>query len=277
MEPALKRDPRRLTHRLLVGTLVVLAAWIAVGWWLPLAADDRGPWGDGFGGVNALFSGLALAALVVTLLLQWQELQLQREDLAATREELAGQRAALESQNDLIRLQSFEATFFRLLELHATERARFASEAATGQPGIKEVSEEALRRVSEVFGRSGDLPVRNNWQQLRAEVIGGQLWSWLAEIRIDAYATRLATLVLLLDRSPDPARHAELLRGALSAPEVVLLLAKALETRTTQLAAAIARFRLAHRVSQKIGPRNQVEWLVELTEIYGEQNIVQAP
>ena len=265
----------RPSRPLIVGVAVfVILAWIGAGWVLPLLASNRGSWGDGFGGVNALFSGLALAALGITLVFQWQELQLQRKELSSTREELAGQRAALELQNDLIGQQAFEATFFRLLEVHVTERARFTAEASTAHPNLQAISTEALSRVADVFDRNRSLPLLHNWQTIRAEVIGGQLRSWLAEVRVDAYATRLSTLVLLLERSPQPSDHAEILRGALSAPEVVLLIAKALESPTTRLAQLVTRFKLAHRVSYKIGPRDQVSWLVELADIYGRQNIV---
>lgn len=58
---------------------------------LPLAfyrdAQDAGAVGDAFGGVNALFSGLAFAGLVVTLFLQRQELELQRKELRWTLDE----------------------------------------------------------------------------------------------------------------------------------------------------------------------------------------------
>ncbi|MBQ8437503.1 MAG: hypothetical protein IJX21_02005, partial [Alistipes sp.] len=44
-------------------------------------SNDRGTFGDKFGAVNALFSGLAFAGLIVTLLYQKEELKLQREEL----------------------------------------------------------------------------------------------------------------------------------------------------------------------------------------------------
>jgi hypothetical protein len=48
----------------------------------------RGQFGDIFGGVNALFTGLAFAGVIYTILLQRQELGLQREELRLTRDEL---------------------------------------------------------------------------------------------------------------------------------------------------------------------------------------------
>ena len=68
--------------------LVWLASWVVVtknlqGW------EERAGFGDMFGAVNALFSGLALAGIVYAIFLQRQELELQREELRYTRLELA--------------------------------------------------------------------------------------------------------------------------------------------------------------------------------------------
>ena len=43
--------------------------------------SERGTFGDMFGAVNALFSGLAFVGVIIAILLQRQELQLQRTEL----------------------------------------------------------------------------------------------------------------------------------------------------------------------------------------------------
>lgn len=48
----------------------------------------RGTFGDMFGGVNALFSGLAFCGIIITILLQSSELKLQREEIRENRAEL---------------------------------------------------------------------------------------------------------------------------------------------------------------------------------------------
>lgn len=64
--------------------------------------EKHGIFGDMFGAVNALFSGLALAGVVVAIVLQGKELQLQREELKLTREELrTSAEATVESANAL--------------------------------------------------------------------------------------------------------------------------------------------------------------------------------
>nr|WP_297911130.1 hypothetical protein [uncultured Allomuricauda sp.] len=50
--------------------------------------DQRGTFGDLFGAVNALFSGMAFAGLIYTIILQKQDINLQRQEIAANRLEL---------------------------------------------------------------------------------------------------------------------------------------------------------------------------------------------
>ncbi len=101
--------------------LVILLFTIAIIWfisgWFLYSRQDRGTFGDMFGAVNALFSGLAFATLIYTIFLQKSELQLQRQELVLTRTELEGQKVQLSAQNDVLKVQNFENTFFQLLRL----------------------------------------------------------------------------------------------------------------------------------------------------------------
>ena len=78
---------------------------------------ERGVFGDKFGAVNALFSGLAFAGLIMTLILQKKELSLQREELEQTREELKNQRLEFETQNKTLKRQQFESALYNMLQL----------------------------------------------------------------------------------------------------------------------------------------------------------------
>ncbi|MCD2260206.1 putative phage abortive infection protein [Psychroserpens luteolus] len=63
---------------------------------------DRGAFGDKFGFINSLFSGLALAGIIYSIFLQQKELSLQRTELKETKEEFKD--------------QNFQTTFFNLLK-----------------------------------------------------------------------------------------------------------------------------------------------------------------
>nr|WP_320020905.1 hypothetical protein [uncultured Draconibacterium sp.] len=76
--------------------LITLGIIILVIWLLSFGAvfysidnwTERGTFGDLFGGINSLFSGLALAGIIYTIFLQRKELNLQRLELIETRKEL---------------------------------------------------------------------------------------------------------------------------------------------------------------------------------------------
>jgi len=83
------------------GPVAVAIGVIWFAWWKyaeGFSADmaARGQLGDLFGGVNAIFSGLALAGVVTAVILQSKELQLQRGEMLLQREQLELQRKELE-------------------------------------------------------------------------------------------------------------------------------------------------------------------------------------
>lgn len=96
------------------GGIIIYFSWpITLG-----NVDKAGVFGDSFGVLTSLFSGLAFAGIVLTILLQREELQLQRKELSLTREELKLTREELQKQHITIKHQNFENTFFQMLRLH---------------------------------------------------------------------------------------------------------------------------------------------------------------
>ena len=100
---------------LLLPFIGVLIAWSICWWALGSETETRGSFGDMFGSVNALFSGLAFAGLIVAIRLQSEELALQRQELADTRTVLEDQKTQMQAQASTLHLQQFETTFFQLL------------------------------------------------------------------------------------------------------------------------------------------------------------------
>lgn len=70
----------------------------------------RGVFGDSWGGVNAIISAFAFAGVIVTLFLQNRDLNLQRKEMARQREEF-------EKENETLKYQRFENTFYNMLNL----------------------------------------------------------------------------------------------------------------------------------------------------------------
>lgn len=90
---------------------VIVVALIIILWLWNYTEEWKGEFGDKFGVINSLFSGLAFAGIIITILLQSRELKLQREELEDTRE-------VFESQLELMKRQQNENSFFNLLENH---------------------------------------------------------------------------------------------------------------------------------------------------------------
>lgn len=141
---------------IILGVFVIGTLWC--GSWLLIDynienSTNRGEFGDKFGAINSLFSGLAFLGLIVTLLFQKEELELQRQELSETRKELEGQKKEFEEQNKIMRRQSFENTLFNMLSLQQeivnkllyVERKQVPN--PSGSWGVKDI-------VTEYSGRS---------------------------------------------------------------------------------------------------------------------------
>ncbi len=115
---------RRWRWAILGALALILCAWACTPWLISVwqghsgqKIEERGSFADQFGMINALFAGLAFFALVVTLFMQREELELQREEVKHTRKVMEEQRDEFKQQVAAIRKQNFEATFFQLLRL----------------------------------------------------------------------------------------------------------------------------------------------------------------
>ena len=115
------KDNAKLVVISVVSALAIIATLVFAAILIPKyypPPSGSGEFGDMFGVVNALFSGLAFLGVIIAILLQKKELTLQREELEQTRGELAGQREQLALQSTTLRKQSFDNTFFQMLNLH---------------------------------------------------------------------------------------------------------------------------------------------------------------
>jgi len=103
-------------ERLTLRFFIILGAVIVITWaaggaavYFCQSSADRASFGEMFGAVNALFSGLAFAGVICAILLQREDLALQRSELQLTRQQHAvsakANQAAAKSLADQARLQ----------------------------------------------------------------------------------------------------------------------------------------------------------------------------
>lgn len=146
--------------RLLIVTVATI--WFLYGLAIVLfigKVENRGLSGDMFGGITALFSGLAFAGLIFTLFVQKKELQYQREELGHLVEEqrqtkghLKDQATHLKSQSDFIERQIFENNFFQLLSSFnvyvSNTRLNRLKISYVGHDAYGEIYEDLLTKIS---------------------------------------------------------------------------------------------------------------------------------
>lgn len=91
MEKAIKTEKNKIIS-LQTLMIIVFLIWGLSAWMSRLSFtnwSESATFGDSFGAINSLFSGLALAGIIYTIYLQKIELGLQRKELEYTREELS--------------------------------------------------------------------------------------------------------------------------------------------------------------------------------------------
>lgn len=218
--------------------LGVVALWFFLGWIVPhhfKVEGSAGVFGDMFGGVNALFSGLAFAGIIYTILLQRHELKLQRDELELTRAELKGQKEQLSAQNETFRQQNFENTFFQLLRLHNDIVNAIDLKSLNWRPGNR--SKSTTERVTEgrdcfaIFHRRliDSFDENKSANDSDPPESFGRIYSLVFypdnEQNIGHYFRSLYNIVKFIDASaiPNKRLYTNLVRAQLSRFEVALL------------------------------------------------------
>lgn len=177
-----------------------------------------------FGAVNALFSGLAFASLVYAIFLQRRELELQRQELAFTRAELEGQKLQIAAQNDVLRIQNFETTFFQLLKLlndivNSIDLRDFNGRITKGRDCFKTF----LQRLHGFYNTAtSENPQADRCQ---AAVIGYEKFYAAYQGEIGHYFRTLYNIIKFVHKSavPDKKLYTNLVRAQLSSQELLLL------------------------------------------------------
>lgn len=106
-----KKEESNYRSIVIIAVIIVIGLWGASFFLLKWSETIRGTFGDMFGAVNALFSGLAFGGIILTIYMQRDELALQRKELEETR-------GVFEKQSNLMYNQQNDTLFFNLLENH---------------------------------------------------------------------------------------------------------------------------------------------------------------
>lgn len=187
---------------------------------------NQGTFGDMFGAVNALFSGLAFAGLIITLLYQREELKLQREELQETRKEL-------KEQNKTMKRQRFENTFFNMLSLQQEIVANLSVESKEVKSAEVVIKNYKGREVFEKIYEGIDVYVLYEIQSIGIkEIVDENIENynsdgWLIS-RFDHYFRHLYRIFKYIDETDlidekERYDYASIVRSQLSDYELVML------------------------------------------------------
>ncbi|HYF68236.1 MAG TPA: hypothetical protein VD884_08870 [Ohtaekwangia sp.] len=185
-----------------LGLIIIL--WMVVLITVPIVEDhlSAGSYGDSFGIVNALFSGLASAGVIITILLQKEELSLQRQELKLTRDELTETRKEFVQQNQTLKQQRFENTFFNLLNArHEALSKIWVSTPGKTAINSHQIMEDYLNEINNKlhFETSSELNYNERLQEYReiyTEKIHGPYRNF-----IDILLETLNSLLVFVERN----------------------------------------------------------------------------
>lgn len=221
----------------IVVAVAVVVLWVAApsfAIWMTGSKDPNvlGVFGDSFGAINALFSGLAFTGLFYAILLQRKELALQRRELSETRQVLKSQKGEAEKQNATLAQQTFDNTFFQLLRLQndILNAIDLRESASTGR--VIAESRDCFRFFYKYLkdnfqAQLRGMPVNTNVEVLdRIDIIYKNFYK-SHEKDVGHYFRSLYNLVKFVDRSSisqDQKRiYTNLIRAQLSSYEQLLL------------------------------------------------------
>lgn len=186
------------------------------------SVDKSGVFGDSFGLLTSLFSGLAFAGLIITIVMQKDELALQREELQLTRKEFSGQKEELKIQNETLRVQKFESTFFQMIALHneiiKSIDIQRGQKEFVGRDAFQEFYRKINRNTAMLTGFSSD-----NLAEIDSTYLN--FYDTYAQNEIGHYFRNLYNIIKFVDKSevPDKKTYTNMIRAQLSSYELALI------------------------------------------------------
>lgn len=245
--------------------------------------DTRGTFGDQFGAVNALFSGLAFTGLIYTIILQRRDLAIQRRDLQLQRKELELTRGELQNQteqytiqNKTLAVQRFENTFFQMLTLHHEIvnglSFQYIDRKYSGR-GVSFETTETMAHGREVFGVAYNYSTSSGWginksmsALIKKKGIAGYNDSYIP-VLFDHYFRNLYRIIKFTDDSKliddlEKNEYIDILRAQLSPYELVWLYYNGLSAGKERMKSYIQTYSLLNNIRRDL--------LVDTTEFIGE-------
>ncbi len=199
------------------------AIWASAQWLVPnlfqLAPNETWEFSDKIGAINALFTALAFAGVIHTVVMQREELELQRGELTLTRAEIAAQREQMELQNATLRQQQFETTFFQMLRLVDNCINDISFQDSRGRIVFSRFQDE----ISSAIQKRERTQQHASYQDLVSEVFEHDIAG--IRIRLERYFNLLWNTCQFVNEQPDEAKqkYFGIIRDTISTGEAAVL------------------------------------------------------
>lgn len=211
-------------HTRLPATVALLAAALVLSLWscwayriFGLSGTDiaeRGQFGDAFGALNTLFTGLAFIGVVYTMFLQ--------------REELNIAQAEMKSQQGLARLERFESVYFQLLDQLDQIIDGIQFDTSHGRTALNAMVRDYIGIATSECGKDGDV-----------ETYTRSFGNWFASnsVQFSHYLRVVVQILKHVDQSSvkNKDRYYGIFRARLSNPEIAILFFSMLNERGSVL------------------------------------------
>jgi|GEM_PF-2132614 len=170
----------------------------------------RGLFGDSFGAINALFSGLALGGVIIAIMMQRTELKLQREEMKASNESQQLQTKEFEEQVTQMQLHQFENHFFQLLNSWVKARDTVAWEIrgmGPAGPNVRLIfGVEAISKMSNIISSGIDATAasiggKDGYSSVNIEDIAQRFYLAHGNT-VNSYMSLWMCLMLFINTSP---------------------------------------------------------------------------
>lgn len=252
----------------------VVAIWLAFPLSIVFVFDQvpasAGEYGDIFGGVGALFSGLAFVGLVVTLVMQYSALNKQSDELELTRNSVAKQAEELSISSEALQLQVSEMKAQRA-EMEASRETLAQQQAVMAKQAFEGTFFQMLKlwndRVGEItsqlptsFGRLGRAnfhDFRNVIGEWHQQLNGDSVWIVTSDtarvynrfpVELQTYFMLLYNLIAFVDNAniadEDKKSYVRLIRAHLVDDEMVVLLYNCVGAKGRGLGALAYKYHL---------------------------------
>jgi len=201
-------QPKNLESIVIKALLFVVLAWLVNAAFILIfeSVEKSAQFGDTFGPINALFSGLAFVGLIYAILLQRQDIKIQSQELKATVEEF-------KVQNETLKKQQFETTFFNMLSLHN----EIVMSTALGPSKGREMHPIMYAKIKNSFANNRE---NKNTEEIVSNYLGSSYQAQLGH-----YFRNLYRIFKFVDESNilDKKFYTDIIRAQLSNSELLLL------------------------------------------------------